>query len=152
MKTFATRRCLALCCAFGLLGAACGDDAEVIDTGNGSLSPETYSEPLYVIQSLIFGAEGRASYVILRPELAAEPTISLSEAREFPEYSPADAIDGKLAVGSGESPSLAFFSISDGGTWTDEAARYKSPVELAALRAVREALDPKRIMNPRVLF
>jgi FAD/FMN-containing dehydrogenase len=35
---------------------------------------------------------------------------------------------------------------------TAEGARYKSPVELAALRAVRQALDPGRIMNPRVLF
>jgi len=35
---------------------------------------------------------------------------------------------------------------------TAEAAGYKTPVELAAQRAVRAALDPKRIMNPRVLF
>jgi len=35
---------------------------------------------------------------------------------------------------------------------TAEALLYKSPVEVAALRAVRQALDPKRIMNPRVLF
>jgi FAD/FMN-containing dehydrogenase len=35
---------------------------------------------------------------------------------------------------------------------TREALLYKSPVEVAALRAVRRALDPKRIMNPRVLF
>ena len=35
---------------------------------------------------------------------------------------------------------------------TGEAALYKSPVELDALRAIRAALDPKRIMNPRVLF
>ncbi len=35
---------------------------------------------------------------------------------------------------------------------TAEAASYKSPSELAALRAIRLALDPKRIMNPRVLF
>jgi FAD/FMN-containing dehydrogenase len=35
---------------------------------------------------------------------------------------------------------------------TAEALAYKSPVEVAALRAVRMALDPKRIMNPRVLF
>jgi FAD/FMN-containing dehydrogenase len=35
---------------------------------------------------------------------------------------------------------------------TAEAALYKSPVELAALKAVRLALDPRRIMNPRVLF
>jgi FAD/FMN-containing dehydrogenase len=35
---------------------------------------------------------------------------------------------------------------------TADALLYKSPVEVAALRAVRAALDPKRIMNPRVLF
>ena len=39
-----------------------------------------------------------------------------------------------------------------GAMKTAEALRYKSPVEVAALRAVRAALDPKRIMNPRVLF
>ncbi|MBN9319102.1 MAG: FAD-binding oxidoreductase [Caulobacterales bacterium] len=35
---------------------------------------------------------------------------------------------------------------------TEEALRYKSDVEVAANRAIRAALDPKRIMNPRVLF
>ncbi len=35
---------------------------------------------------------------------------------------------------------------------TEEALRYKSAVEIEAMRAVRRALDPKRIMNPRVLF
>jgi FAD/FMN-containing dehydrogenase len=35
---------------------------------------------------------------------------------------------------------------------TTEALRYKSAVEVEALRAIRLALDPKRIMNPRVLF
>ncbi|HZK99023.1 MAG TPA: FAD-binding oxidoreductase [Caulobacteraceae bacterium] len=35
---------------------------------------------------------------------------------------------------------------------TAEALAFKSPVELAALRAVRAALDPGRMMNPRVLF
>jgi FAD/FMN-containing dehydrogenase len=39
-----------------------------------------------------------------------------------------------------------------GAMKSEEALRYKSPVEVAALRAVRSALDPKRIMNPRVLF
>jgi FAD/FMN-containing dehydrogenase len=33
-----------------------------------------------------------------------------------------------------------------------EALGYKSVVEVEALRAVRAALDPQRIMNPRVLF
>jgi len=35
---------------------------------------------------------------------------------------------------------------------TAEAAGYKSAAELATARALRAALDPKRIMNPRVLF
>ena len=39
-----------------------------------------------------------------------------------------------------------------GSMKTEEARRYKSPVEVEALSAIRRALDPKRIMNPRVLF
>jgi FAD/FMN-containing dehydrogenase len=39
-----------------------------------------------------------------------------------------------------------------GAMKTAEAMRYKSPVEVEAMRALRRALDPKRIMNPRVLF
>ncbi|MES2036109.1 MAG: FAD-binding oxidoreductase [Pseudomonadota bacterium] len=39
-----------------------------------------------------------------------------------------------------------------GAAKTTDALLYKSPVEVEALRAIRAALDPKRIMNPRVLF
>jgi len=39
-----------------------------------------------------------------------------------------------------------------GAMKTGEALTYKDPVEVAALRAIRAALDPRRIMNPRVLF
>ena len=39
-----------------------------------------------------------------------------------------------------------------GSMKTEEARRYKSRVEIEALAAIRKALDPKRIMNPRVLF
>ena len=35
---------------------------------------------------------------------------------------------------------------------TDEARRYKSPLEIATMQAIRKAIDPQRIMNPAVLF
>ena len=35
---------------------------------------------------------------------------------------------------------------------TEADRLYKDPVDIAAMQAVRAALDPKRIMNPRVLF
>ena len=33
-----------------------------------------------------------------------------------------------------------------------EALRYKAATEISAMRAIRNSLDPQRIMNPRVLF
>ena len=39
-----------------------------------------------------------------------------------------------------------------GAMKTEEARHYKSAVEVAALAAIRQSLDPQRIMNPRVLF
>jgi len=39
-----------------------------------------------------------------------------------------------------------------GSVKVKEALRFKDPVDVAAMRAVRAALDPARIMNPRVLF
>ena len=35
---------------------------------------------------------------------------------------------------------------------TEEVKRYKSPLEIETMAAIRRALDPKRIMNPAVLF
>lgn len=35
---------------------------------------------------------------------------------------------------------------------TQEAKRYKSPLEIETMAAIRRAIDPKRIMNPSVLF
>jgi FAD/FMN-containing dehydrogenase len=35
---------------------------------------------------------------------------------------------------------------------TDEARGYKSELEIELMRAIRTAIDPKRIMNPKVLF
>ncbi len=39
-----------------------------------------------------------------------------------------------------------------GAVKTAEALRYKDPAAVAAMRAIRAALDPRRILNPRVLF
>jgi FAD/FMN-containing dehydrogenase len=54
-----------------------------------------------------------------------------------------------IAVGLGGSISAEH---GIGAMKVDEALRYKPAVEIAAMRAVRAALDPGRIMNPRVLF
>ncbi len=35
---------------------------------------------------------------------------------------------------------------------TDEVRRYKSPLEIETMAAIRRAIDPNRIMNPAVLF
>jgi len=35
---------------------------------------------------------------------------------------------------------------------TDEARRYKTPLEIETMQAIRRAIDPGRIMNPAVLF
>ena len=35
---------------------------------------------------------------------------------------------------------------------TEEVKRYKSPLEIETMAAIRRAIDPKRIMNPSVLF
>jgi hypothetical protein len=112
-----------------LAASGCDDEATVLGpttTENAPNTPATpadaqHDDPLYVIQSLIFGDEGSFSYVVLRPEIAAGPDVALDEAREFPEYSPADPVGGKLAIASGEAPTLTFFSIDDDGVWSEDA-------------------------------
>jgi FAD/FMN-containing dehydrogenase len=39
-----------------------------------------------------------------------------------------------------------------GAMKSQEALRYKAPADVAVMRAIRAALDPNRILNPRVLF
>ena len=52
-----------------------------------------------------------------------------------------DSMDGSISAEHGL-----------GAAKTADALRYKSTVEVEALKAIRAVLDPKRIMNPRVLF
>jgi len=54
-----------------------------------------------------------------------------------------------IAVGLGGSISAEH---GLGAMKSKEALGYKSAVEIASLRAIRAALDPKRIMNPNVMF
>ena len=86
--------------------------------------------------------DGNIHYDVLAPPAATRPPTP-------PGATPARALVHDLVVALGGSISAEH---GLGTMKTAEAAAYKSPVELAALRAVRAALDPKRIMNPRVLF
>jgi hypothetical protein len=103
----------ALATACALLATACDgaqDDPEPQLPGDG---------PLYAVESLIFGDQGRFSYVALLPSLEEQPEVLLDDAREFPEYAPADAHGGMIVVGSGEAPTLTGYAISDSGDWIE---------------------------------
>jgi hypothetical protein len=93
------------------LGCSDGDD----DAPAGGAG----SEPLYAVESLIFGDEGRFSYVALLPALEGRDTLLLSEAREFPEYAQADALDGRVIVSSGDTPTLTSYEVTDDGEWLE---------------------------------
>ncbi len=115
---------VALATGCALLPAACDGDG-----GDGG-PPSVGDGPLYVVESLIFGDQGRSSYIALLPSLESQPRVLLETAREFPEYAYADSLDGLLVVRSGEEPTLTGYTISDSGEWIEEQtisfARYIS--------------------------
>ncbi len=86
--------------------------------------------------------DGNIHYDVIRPEGGEDAAHSAG--REAGSRRVHD-----IAVGLGGSISAEH---GLGMMKTEAAALYKSPVELAALRAIRQSLDPQRIMNPRVLF
>lgn len=114
----------ALATGCALLPAACDGDG-----GDGG-PPSVGDGPVYVVESLIFGEQGRSSYIALLPSLESQPRVLLETAREFPEYAHADSLDGLIVVGSGEAPTLTGYTISDRGEWLEEQtisfARYSS--------------------------
>jgi hypothetical protein len=121
------------------LGCAEGDDGGSA-TGGGS-------EPLYAVESLIFGDEGSFSYVALVPALEARDRVLLSEAREFPEYAQADALDGRLIVSSGDAPTLTSYEVTDDGEWIEGDAisfsKYMSiPVDTSIYVSAEKAFVP----------
>jgi FAD/FMN-containing dehydrogenase len=86
--------------------------------------------------------DGNIHYDVLRPDGG-------SDAEHSARRDAGSRIVHDIVVGLGGSISAEH---GLGSMKTAEGARYKSAVELEALRAIRHALDPKRILNPRVLF
>jgi FAD/FMN-containing dehydrogenase len=96
------------------------------------------------VRIVAFGhvGDGNVHYDVLRADGAPDdPHDALRDEGARVVHDIVAAMDGSISAEHGL-----------GAMKSAEAVGYKSPVEVAALRAVREALDPGRIMNPRVLF
>ncbi|MET0343009.1 MAG: hypothetical protein ABW252_18525 [Polyangiales bacterium] len=95
-----------------LTASACGGDDDE------STTPTPPPQPaLYAVQSMTFGADGRATYVALLPSVDAQQTVQLGSAREFAEYAPSDPFAGGLIVSAGERPELTRFTITETNQW-----------------------------------
>ena len=96
------------------------------------------------VRIVAFGhvGDGNIHYDVLRPEGGADgPHSALRDEGSRLVHDLAVSMGGSISAEHGL-----------GAMKSNEALRYKSAAEVAALRAIRLALDPKRIMNPRVLF
>ncbi|RAK64296.1 FAD-binding oxidoreductase [Phenylobacterium kunshanense] len=116
-----------------------------------SLVPRFLEEASAAMRALVPGAriaafghvgDGNIHYDVLRPDGGSDAEHSALRDR-------GSRIVHDLVASLGGSISAEH---GLGAMKTAEGARYKSEVELAAQRAIRLALDPKRILNPRVLF
>jgi FAD/FMN-containing dehydrogenase len=86
--------------------------------------------------------DGNIHYDVLKPEGAPDaPHAALRDEGARIVHDLAAAMGGSISAEHGL-----------GTMKSAEALLYKSPAEIAAQRALRTALDPRRIMNPRVLF
>jgi FAD/FMN-containing dehydrogenase len=96
------------------------------------------------VRVVAFGhvGDGNIHYDILAP-IGGDPAVhmALREAAAEEVHALVASLGGSISAEHGL-----------GTMKTAEALAYKSPVEVAAMRAIRAALDPLRIMNPRVLF
>jgi FAD/FMN-containing dehydrogenase len=96
------------------------------------------------VRVVAFGhmGDGNIHYDVLRPEDGDDQAfLALRDEGSRIVHDVVHAMGGSISAEHGL-----------GRLKTEEALGYKSAVEVAAQRAVRAALDPKRIMNPRVLF
>jgi FAD/FMN-containing dehydrogenase len=86
--------------------------------------------------------DGNIHYDVLRPDGGSD-----AEHAALRDEGQARVHDIVMALGGSISAEHGL-----GAMKTEAARRYKSPVEVEIMQAVRRALDPGRIMNPRVLF
>jgi len=94
--------------------AACGDDDP---SGPGDAGT---NEPVYAVQSMIFGDGGTWTYVSLLPSLETQGDVTIANAREFAGYAAADPWNGAVYVGGGEAPTITRFAVGDDRSWLDE--------------------------------
>lgn len=86
--------------------------------------------------------DGNIHYDVLRPAGGSdEAHDALRDAGARAVHDVVHALGGSISAEHGL-----------GAMKSAEALRYKDPAQVAAMRAIRAALDPGRIMNPRVLF
>jgi FAD/FMN-containing dehydrogenase len=77
---------------------------------------------------------------VMQP-LGSDPALFPGEPHSLTVYEIADALGGSISAEHGI-----------GVARTGDLARFKDPDSLALMRAVKQALDPNRIMNPRALI
>lgn len=113
--------------------------AEFIDAAEAAVLA---FEPGARISAFGHVGDGNLHYDVMRP-LDADPAAFMARQPEGSKvvHDLVAAFDGSISAEHGL-----------GRLKTDEARRYKSDVEQDAMRAIRAALDPHRILNPAVLF
>ncbi len=84
--------------------------------------------------------DGNFHYTVMQPE-GADPARFPGERLSLAVNEIADALGGSISAEHGI-----------GVVRTGDLARFKDPESLSLMRAVKAALDPKRIMNPRALL
>jgi hypothetical protein len=95
-----------------------GDDSNNDEADSGAPPAE---EPIYLIQTAIYGPEETLNYVLLRNELDLNITTEdLDTAREFDGYTGVEVIGGYVYAGSGSEPFVYRYSVADDLTWVDE--------------------------------
>jgi FAD/FMN-containing dehydrogenase len=96
------------------------------------------------VRIVAFGhvGDGNIHYDVLRPEGSdAGAFVAMRDQGSKAVHDIATSLGGSISAEHGL-----------GTMKTAEALAYKTPVEVETMRAIRKGLDPKRIMNPRVLF